>query len=974
VNIKKANLYVVSVFCAVILAIVIALNLVANAFSTMLISYLGTVGGSSQSISFDTDYETDDDLLAAQKATAVQIVEDGTVLMKNNGGALPLSNTSSVTLFSKSATSWSGGSSSGSDQSHNDINFKTALEEKGVRVNSAVWDYYSSDKVTANTAAGAVGSGVAGYSINEPDWDTVSEEVGGSFSGYQDAAIVVIARGNGEGNDVPMDMESRGGQPGEIYMELNEAERSLLRGIKAAGFQKTIVVINAAVQMQLDFLDDAEYGVDACLSLSGTGSNGLLGLVNILVGDANPSGHLVDTYVYDNWSAPATQNLGDMRYTNANGSYVDGANYTFLAYSEGIYVGYRYYETRYEDAVLGRTNVGDYNYSKTVARPFGFGMSYTDFQWSNYSMEDVDDTITVKVTVTNTGNVAGKDAVGVYFQSEYTDKDVEDRIEKSAVVLAGFDKTQSIEPGQSEEITITFDKKNIMKSYSIKDNGYIFEAGSYYITAAQDAHQAINNILLAKEPSSAGKLQSAGGGTPDADATMVSNISVTETELLTTDSATGYTVENRFGYADPTAYGESEAMAHLTRSNWTMMDNNGLDYSTGTADELSASSYGGPIKTRQIPNGLKDDIDTLGWNYSGRPDSERNDATAVIAEDAGLKLADLVNVEYGDPQWLTLVQQLKVSEIHGLFNQAGWVTQKIDTIEMPGSSCHDGPTGLGNYLNDWYSYSWPSEVLLASTWETDLAEKMGELIGEDGLRTGVAGWYAPAMNMHRTPFGGRASEYYSEDGLMAGKMGAATTRGAQSKGMYVFIKHIGVNDQEINRDHITMWLDEQTLREIYLKPFEISVKEGEALGAMDSKTRLGHRFTKGDYTLITEVFRNEWGFKGSVITDYTSQSAEMTEQCLSAGTDLMLTSAALKLPETKSDYIRNALQDSAIHTAYMVSRSALMNNLVAGTSYQSGTPVYVPILIVVDVVFGLTIIAAEAIVIRSYLKSKKEVR
>ncbi len=961
-NIKKANLYVITAYAVVFLAMTIAANVVINHWSGALEVYFGRIGSTGIS-DFETEYATDEELLQAEIDGAVQIVEEGATLLKNEGGALPLAAGTNVSLFSQSSVDWIGGNVAGSDTAESVVTLKDVLEEEGINVNSTLWDFYKS---TGNRRDPG---GNNGYGLHEADWATVSSAASSSFSSYHDAAIVVFSRVNTEGSDQATDMSRWDGEAGDIYMKLSATERGLLKGIKEAGFGKIIVLINSAVPLQLDFMQDESYGISAALLCSATGNNGLTGLGKVIAGIANPSGHLVDTYVYDNYSAPATQNLGDNRYVNAAGEVME---YSYLNYAENIYVGYRYFETRYEDKIKGRDNVGDYDYSSTVAFPFGYGMSYTTFDWTDYTMTSEGSHITVSVKVTNTGNIAGKDVVAIYFQSPYTDYDIVNGVEKASVVLAAFDKTNLLSPGESQEVVMSFNAETVMKSYDSEGaKGYILEEGDYCITAAQDAHAAVNNILAFNGFTD---LQAAGETPLVYDADKVAVYKVASFTHVGEDEVTGTSVSNQFDYARVT---DDE---YLTRNNWSMMDNNGLDYSTGTQTVdyyilPSCADAQGTVGTHPMNDELLANLQAVGWDASGRPASEKNDSPAVInsddSDESELTLVQLRGAPYEDERWQILIEQLKVSEIHGLFNQAGWSTKPIESIQMPGTSCNDGPTGLGNFVSGWTSYRWPCETLIASTWNTDMAYLMGSFVGEDGLRTGVAGWYAPAMNLHRTAFGGRASEYYSEDPLLSGYMGANTVSGAQEKGLFTFIKHFAVNEQDINRGDISMWSTEQAMRELYFKPFEITVKEGRALGVMDSQTRLGYRFCKGNYDLLTTVLRNEWGFQGTVVTDYTSDGGAMAEQCLAAGTDLMLSSAALRVPDTKADYIRHALQDAAFHTAYVVSNSSLMNGLAGGASYSAGFPVYVLILIIVDVVMGLIIILAEFFAWRSYLKDRK---
>jgi len=927
---------------AVILAVVIAVNFAAVSYSTALELFFGSIGGQQQG-----GYN-EEELLTAEEAFADAVVDEGAVLMYN-ADSLPLASGAAVSIFSQSCREWitnGTGSSAVASDLYSDRNLKTSLENAGFVVNETLWDFYGEH----GQGRGSGGSGeAADWSLNENPWSEVKTACADSFGSYKDVALMVISRTGGEGADCPREMSRYDGSAEEHYLELSSTEKEILRGIQEEGFEKTIVLINAGNAMEMSFLDEKDLGVDAVLWVGGTGYNGVEEVGKLLSGAVNPSGHLVDTYVNDSFSSPAMQNFGDNRYVDENGELL-GNSYNYVNYGEGIYVGYRYYETRYEDLILGTSGAGNYDYSETVRFPFGYGLSYTDFSWSDYVLTDNGDgTLTASVNVTNSGDAAGKDVVEVYFQSPYTSYDMEHKIEKPAVVLGGFAKTGLLEPGDSETVEITFDAQDIMKSYSIDDGAYIMDAGDYYITAAEDAHQAVNNILAAKG------FTAADGMDAEGNAAMTDVYQLSETVMVTVDAATGAEIANRFEDA------LADGAVYLSRQNWSVMDNNGLAYATGSMEGVSFSTdAAGTVNTVVADAELRNNIDAAGWDASGRPEDEKDTSKAVVGAANGMKLEDLAGADYDDERWTALIQQMKVSELHLLFQKAGFVTQEMESISKPKTTDSDGPHGITNFISGYSCFGYPIEEMLASTWNVELARQYGEFIGEDGLRSNTQGWYAPAMNIHRTPFSGRNHEYYSEDGLLSGKMGAASVQGAMSKGMYCYIKHFAVNDQETNRSSVCTWADEQAIREIYLRPFEISVKEGGATGVMASMNRVGYRYTKGSYALVTEILRNEWGFKGAVITDYTSQGGEIADQCLAAGTDLQLNTGSNKLTDTASDHVRHALQDAAHHVGYMVVNSAAIT-----TAASSGFPVYLLILAVLDILTALGISLGEVYVIRS---------
>lgn len=871
---NKKPLIVTNALVAILLVVVIALNGVAIYWGTALELFFGTVGGSStQSDTFTSSYGTSDELRVAQEKFAVTVVEEGAVLLKNENQALPLSAGSAVTLLG-SQTWYNAGTGSG------------AIANK---------DYAHVTPVYALEQAG--------FSVNP------SRE---NYDGYQDAAIYIVSRTGGEGSDCTIDDPES-----SRYVQLTDAEKAELAVLNRAGFDKIILILNTSNALNMDFIDRAEYGIDACLWMGVTGCNGLEALGPLLSGQANPSGHLVDTYLYDNMDNPAMQNFGTLLY--------DGTEIPYVNYVEGIYLGYKYFETRYEDVVMGTPNTGSYDYDSIVYRPFGFGLSYTSFQWSDYKLtENEDDTVTVQITVTNNGDRAGKDVVQIYFQAPYTDYDKENLVEKASVNLVDFAKTGLLEPGQSETVTITYDAQECMKSYDgNKARTYIMDEGDYYITAAQDAHEAVNNILAAK------------GYSVDGSADMVGVYSVPEFLTLDTDAATGAVVTNLFDDA------VAQDCEYLSRQNWSRVEE-GITYlAPGTNIENLVAHY-----------------NRASWAASGRPEEVNNTDAFTTGADNGLTISDMAGLAYDDPQWDQLLDQITITEMHDMFKRAGYTTAAIASIGKERTYDFDGPAGIVNYVSGWGSFGYPSEVVLASTWNVELAEEMGRLVGEDGMRADIQGWYAPSMNLHRTALSGRNFEYYSEDGVLSGLMGAAECRGAQSKGMMVYIKHFVINDQESNRTTVCTWLTEQTLREIYLKPFEIAVKEGNASGLMGSMNRIGVRRTVGSYALMTQLLRGEWGFHGSVITDYMTYNSADADQIMAAGVNLILQTSEVPMSRTNTWVRRNALRESTHEVLYAVANS------IAVDAGSVGIPVYYFLLAGLDLLTLAGIVAAEVFAYR----------
>ena len=938
---EKTNLIFLNVCFALLLALIIVLNCVAVYWSGALESYFGFIGASGIG-PYESDY-TDEELLQAEIDLATDIMEDGTVLLENENNALPLSANDRVTLFGIVSYSWVGTSSYGSAGSAStNVSLKEALEGQGFAVNDTVWNYYEDSGVRY------VGTS---YDLVEIGWDQVNGATASSFSSYNDAAILVFGRVGGEGEDLPTSTEQYGGSSSEDMAQLSSTELGLIRGAVQAGFEKVIVIFNTAFAMEVNW---QELGVDAALVCPGTGNYGIYGIANVLSG-TNPSGHLVDTYVYDNFSSPAVQNMSVTRYTQNGSTVID----SYVHYAEGIYVGYKYYETRYEDAVMGTDGVGDYDYAETVAYAFGYGLSYTTFAYSDFSVERDDDRLIVRVTVENTGSVPGKDAVGIYFQAPFTEYDRENGIEKASVNLVKFGKTGEIAPGGSEEIAVAFSIADMKSWDSAQTQGYILEQGDYYITAAPDAHAAVNNILAQK-----GYTNLVGEGDTD----LVDTYTQDALETFTEDDATGTALTNRFAFA------ESDGI-YLSRTDWSVMDSwdpdtllGGLSYNTGTT-VIDGVLTG----THEMSADLASKLARTGWERSERPADARDDSEPLFEQPTGLLMADAVGAAYDDDIWLQLASTCTFAELHGMFNRAGYNTRTLESINKPATSDVDGPPGLASFIASWTGFSFPSETSVAQTWNRDYAEQMGELVAEDALRLGVSGWYAPGINIHRTPFSARNAEYYSEDPVMSGLFAVSLVNGAQGNGLYCYGKHLALNEHETNRNTYCSWAQEQAIREVYLKPFEMAVKDADMHGIMTSMNKIGYIDTENSYALVTTVLRDEWGFEGAVITDYTSEAD--AEACLAAGVDLILSTTAIRLQDTSPNYIRNEIKQAAKHTLYMVAQSNAMNIFLDGnTDYSAGIPTYVVILIVLDCAVGVGVIVGEIFAVRLYLKRKKQER
>lgn len=976
---KPGNLFIViwSVVAALIFIIVAVLNVVAVYWNVALTQFFGTIGGSAVSSEsgndadgelnfFTADYSVSD-LQEKEHELNAQIVGEGAVLLKNDNAALPLSSGAKVSVFGCSSISTlTGGSGSGATAATGTPTIKDVLTDAGLSVNETLWDFYENGaaKGYGNGAADTLGQTSSTWVLNEAPQSVYTADVKSSYADYSDAAIVVFTRNNGEGADLPRNMAkyAEGEDASKHYLELTENEKALLTAVQEAGFDKVIVLINSASAMELGFINEEAYGIDACLQFAGTGVNGLEAIGKIITGEIVPSGKTVDTYLYDQLSSPAMQNFGDYKYSA-------GAEY-YVVEAEGIYVGYRYTETRYEDAVLQQGNAGSFNYADQVQFPFGYGLSYAEFSFSDFSATepDAEGNITVNVTVTNNSDAySGKDVVEIYAQTPYTDYDKENLIEKSAVQLVGFAKTDVLAPGTSEEVTINVNLKDMVSYDSHNAKTYILDAGDYYITAASDSHEAINNILAAKG------YTTENGMTSEGDSAMVSTFkrdSLDSTTYSVSDA--GVAVTNQFDFADisnPDSQWYNADFKYLTRSDWE--GTFPVPYGTeGTSDSDNASGvqYIGDADASLISA-----IQATEYEASGNPTPSSSYTMPATGATNGHEAIELRGLSFDDPLWDEVLDQLTISEMKVFSGKSGYQTAKTESINLPATVNLDGPAGINSFIGDNAGMSWASEVMLGQTWNTDLAAEMGELVGDESIYMGVAGWYAPAMNLHRSPFAGRNFEYYAEDAFLSGEIATAEVAGCQKKGLFVFIKHFAFNDQESHREGVSMWNNEQAYRELYLKPFQTCVEDNAAngtMGVMTSYNRVGTVWTGGCYNLITGILRNEWAFNGMVLTDYGSADYMDTDMMLAAGGDAQLRTGISSPTDSSSAAAVTLLRQSAKHIIYTVVNSNAMNGIEVGTKVESAFPVYVLILIAIDVVAVAGICLGTFLVVKKARKRK----
>lgn len=933
------------------IVLTVALNSVAAYWEKPLSDYFGVIGegstGDTSNYLFPSEFASEEERKTAQADLTEQIVAEGTVLLKNNG-ALPSTDAKKISLFGiSSAGKIVSGSGSGA-VSGEVKSLKESLIASGYEINETLYDFYANSTHSHGSGAAPGGGSAKGdWKIDEVPQSEYASEVFNSYASYNDAAIVVFSRKGGEGGDLPTEMSRFGGNAEDNYLSLSQEEKDLLRSIKDSGtFAKTLVIINSAGAMELGFVDQDEYGVDAALWYTGTGSNGIDAIGKVINGEINPSGKLIDTYVYDNKSSAAMQNFGDYRYVDANGE-LTGQSY--VNYGEGIYVGYRYYETRYEDQVIGTDGVGDYDYKSTVKYPFGHGISYTEFTWGEQKLVEENGSYTMSVEVTNSGTVAGKDVIQLYAQTPYTIGG----IEKSSVQLVGYAKTKELQPNEKEVIEIKFDQKDLASYDYIGEKTYVLDSGSYYITAAKNAHDAVNNVLSAKG------FSTANGMDYDGNSSLVSQFDVAEKVLFNT-SVTNSEITNQFD--DVIA----EDALYLSRSNWSVLDNGQLEYASSSISGVSeVTDLEGNVATLTISEALRDALSAEGYDASGAPAIDSvgypNKDSYKYDEKTNLVLSDMVGLPFDDPKWDELLNAMKLSEQHGLFNKSGYGTAAIDSVGKPKTFEYDGPSGISNFITGESGFGFPTSTMVAATFNTDLAAEFGKLVGEDAIKTKTSGWYAPAVNIHRTPFSGRNYEYYSEDPYLSGNVSLNVVKAVQDKGVYVYVKHFALNDQETNRaayNSVATWSNEQAIREIYLKPFQMSIETGGAKGLMMSLNRIGSTHATTNFNLITNVTRGEWGFEGVIITDYMSgMSPEFADQFLAAGGDMFLATGAIPLSDAKQDWSRSELRRSSKNVLFNIANSLAMNGLTDGGTLSNGIAVYQIVLWIVDalVAFGLFI-------------------
>ncbi len=929
-------------------AIMLAGTFVANSFATSLNAFFACdtykiVKGNSDA---DTDYYPDEwegynEWFERYEQDLCERVEgEGAVLLKNENKALPLKEGASVSFFSHSSVDLVySGTGSGSVDTSTAPTLRKAFESRGFHVNGKLWTFYNTgagSKYTRSVPALSSCTAVGDYKVNEVPWSVYTNEVKDSIASYGDAAIFVLARTGGEGGDAARTTAVNEGNNGD-YLTLTTQEKEVLEQLKEykdkGTIKKIIVLVNSSNAVQCNFLDDKAYGIDAALWIAGPGAYGTNAIADIFAGNVNPSGKLVDTFLKDNFSNPSLYNFGDCTYANAaavglkDTNDASETNVNYVVYQEGIYVGYKYYETRYADQVMGVANVGDYSYDDCVYRTFGFGLSYTDFTYSDYKLSETSDAVTISVKVTNSGNVAGKNTVELYLQKPYTDYDKENGIEKSAVELCGFAKTKKLDAGKSETVKITVDKKQ-MASYDANNaKTYILDAGDYYFAVGSDAHDAVNNILTAQKYTDKGNANLVGKVTQNK----------LDTEKYSVSSVTGEKITNQFDEADINKYdGISEKVTYLSRSDWE-----------GTFPKATIQL----TATEQL---AKDTLDEF--------TPEEGYEMPSYGKQNGLTLAMMMGKTYDDPAWNDLLDQMGFDEQKNLIEQGFHNTKAIGSIGKPATMEENGPQGITkSFMGAGSSgMAYPAETIMAATWNKDIMREIGECIGVQGLKAGVNGVYGPAANIHRNAYCGRNYEYFSEDAYISGAMMTPEIEGIQSKGVYVFMKHFALNDQETHRAGVMTWANEQTIREAYLAAYETAVTQAHAKGAMTVMNRIGAIWGGAHAGLLTNVFRGEWGFDGIVITDYSSNSNYTSHvNGLQGGSDIwdginVSATNTKPLSEYKDNaYVCQLMRQATHRILFVQANSSAMNGVASDDQIIPILTWWQSTLIAVDVVLGV---------------------
>ena len=896
---------------AMVLAVVVCVNMICFGPMSTLIG-LATGNGT---LSDETNEK------AAE--VAEEIMEDGIVLLKNES-LLPLNETKKLNIFGWESINpaYGGAGSGGINDLYDIVSLNQGLENAGFSINQELVDFYNN--YGADNPEMSIQK--QSWTLPEPPVDTYSDELIKSAKEYSDVAVVVLSRKAGEGhNDIPMDVRKAAYDnnsdeyddfpEGEHYLQLSQTERDMVDMV-CSNFDNVIVIYNGANQFELGFADEYPQ-IKSVVWCPGTGNVGFNALGKVFSGEVNPSGKTPDTFIYDMTTAPWWNNAEKTEYTNLADMAVEGMNAgtaqvyapAFTNYVEGIYVGYKYYETAAQEGAI--------DYDKTVQYPFGYGLSYTEFEQKMGELEEKDGQISVDVEVTNTGDVAGKDVVEVYYKPPYTNGG----IEKSSANLIEFAKTDLLQPGESQTVTVTFSIEDMASYDENNAKAYVLEKGDYVISINSDSHTVLDQ------------------------------------KTYTADKDVVYKGENKRASDDTAATNVFEDakgdVTYLSRADHF------ANYEEATAAPASAE-LGEPYVSEYHLNS----------NFDKTTYLNDEDVMPTTGADNGLTLADMRDADYDDPRWEKLLDQLTVDEMANMIAMAGYQTAAMDSVGKVATLDFDGPAAINNNFTGVGSIGFPIEVVVASTWNKELAQAWGECMGKISQEMGAEGWYAPGMNTHRTAFGARNYEYFSEDGVLAGNMGANAVEGARKYGVYSYIKHFAL--YEGNAKMVSVWSNEQAIREIYLKPFEISVKQGGANAVMVSWSFLGDKWTGESSNLMNTVLRDEWGFRGMALTDFFRNNGHgfmNADAALANGVDAMLSTFNGE---------ENNVANPEHPTAVLQMRNACKNvmyTVVSSWAYdgeheETGMENWKKAGIGIDIVIALFMAGMEVLVIRGYKKRK----
>ena len=967
----------------------------------------------------DADYYKSDftaeEIGQAEHALDFAIASEGYVLLKNDDAVMPFAPGTTFSFFSenvKNLTATQSIMTQFTGASGNQNLLVSAFEAEGFSVNTTLMDFYTTGAGRIYTmGAGSINFGEAeDFRINECPLSELQAAEGVLDSAQGTVPVFVWRRVAGEGRDMPRSMYNHADNPEDqarSYIEPDSTELEILQYLDD-NFDEVVLIVNTASALELDWVADFP-SIKAILFVPSTGTYGTEALAGIFSGSVNPSGHTVDTFVADALASPAAQNYGDYEYLDADGK---PTSYNYVSYLEGIYVGYRYYETRYEDAVLGQGNAGDFDYAAEVVYPFGHGLSYTTFAYSDLQVEWKDlESITVKVTVTNTGDVAGKDAVQIYAQTPYTAYDQKKGIEKASVALVAYDKTKLLEPGESQTIEIAVDPA-LLASFDAHGAGtYIIENGTYDIAVGQDSHDAVNNILAAKGKGVTDGMTAAGDASLadahevaiDAKNALADEPTV-DAKTFSTDAYSGNPITAVLGYAEPEG-------TQLTRSDWSGT----FPAPDGTPIEGYISTWGNAINGTDAEGNAASLvwgkpanaalIEQLDSHDSLNPvDDATITDTPVYGAPNGRSLIEMRGLPYDDPAWDELLDQLTPADYTEIVGHSGYGSSYLPSVGKPFVIDADTAAGL---IYGSTGMMFCSPVVMAQTWNQQLAESYGRMLASEANLQGTGGamgWYAPSMNIHRTQFIGRAAEYYSEDPIISGTVAAHEVHGAAELGFYSMIKHFAFNDQENHRGDggidrsVATWVGEQAAREIYLRPFEFCMHAPDveltyytvdesgaytlntttiraAQGMMTAFNRFGAVWAGGSYPLIQQLVRDEWGFNGFIITDSANAGSPAFDhgQMIRSGADAFLRSNENTYtydPANSAEY--HYAREAAHHLLYTTANCRAMNGAVPGSVYVPGMQPLTKIRIAATVIPAIIMALLAWTAGRNHAKRKKE--